>query len=404
MRKTVLNAFADARLSGTLDRSEREPDTILFTYDRNCVPEDAVSLTMPVRPDQYDAMAGLLPVFEMNLPEGLLRERLRNQFSKAIPEFDDLDLLSIVGSSQIGRLRYSQEQHLREDVPAQSIDELLHYRGTSDLFADLLERYARYSGISGVQPKVLVRDERPPAKLTHLGATHIVKTFDGHECPELAANEYLCTAGAVAAGIRTPHLQLSNNRKLLIAERFDRLPDGRFLGVEDFCVLDGRRAHGRYDGSYENIARRIAAFVSTEAMTEALEQYALTVAYCCAIENGDAHLKNFAVMYENPERTVRLAPAFDIASTTPYIPRDTLALTLDGTKAFPERDRLVKFIRLTTANSARAADELLDRVRHGVKTVLKSATVYGQTHAGAKRFVDRLSLSLRRGLKRLDLN
>jgi hypothetical protein len=25
---------------------------------------------MPVRSDQYDAMSGLLPIFEMNLPEG----------------------------------------------------------------------------------------------------------------------------------------------------------------------------------------------------------------------------------------------------------------------------------------------------------------------------------------------
>ena len=43
---------------------------------------------------------------EMNLPEGPLRERLRVQFAKTIPEFDDLDLLQIVGTSQIGRLRY----------------------------------------------------------------------------------------------------------------------------------------------------------------------------------------------------------------------------------------------------------------------------------------------------------
>src|SRR5258708_29520883 len=66
---------------------------------------------MPVRPDQYDAMAGLLPIFEMNLPEGALKERLRMQFAKTIPEFDDLDLLSIVGSSQIGR---RSEEHTSE--------------------------------------------------------------------------------------------------------------------------------------------------------------------------------------------------------------------------------------------------------------------------------------------------
>jgi hypothetical protein len=40
-------------------------------------------LYLPLRSDQYDSMAGLLPVFEMNLPEGALRERLRLQFAKS---------------------------------------------------------------------------------------------------------------------------------------------------------------------------------------------------------------------------------------------------------------------------------------------------------------------------------
>src|SRR5262249_14063622 len=216
----------------------------------------------------------------------------------------------------------------------QDLQELLSYRGTADLFAHLLERYATYSGISGVQPKVLIRDDAAPAKLFHRGATHIVKAFDPREYPELAANELICTSGAAAAGIATPRLELSSNRQLLIAERFDRTDEGGYLGIEDFCVLDGRRAHGRYDGSYEHIARRISAFVSNTALVRAREQYARMIAYCCAIENGDAHLKNFAVLYEHPESEVRLAPAYDIVSTTPYMPRDTLALTLAGTKTF----------------------------------------------------------------------
>jgi serine/threonine-protein kinase HipA len=159
MRKSALNVFADTERAGRLDRSEREEDTILFTYREDCPRDRSVSLTMPIRPDQYDAMAGLLPIFEMNLPEGGLKDRLRNQFAKAIPEFDDLDLLSIVGSSQIGRLRYSQREELRVEVPAQNLDEILTYRGTADLFSHLLDRFAMYSGISGIQPKVLVRDE-----------------------------------------------------------------------------------------------------------------------------------------------------------------------------------------------------------------------------------------------------
>ena len=403
MQKSALNVFANTERAGRLDRSGREEDTILFTYREGRPRDQAVSLTMPVRPDQYDAMAGLLPIFEMNLPEGALKDRLRNQFAKAIPEFDDLDLLSIVGSSQIGRLRYSQQDKLREDVPAQNLDEILRYRGTADLFSHLLERFAMYSGISGVQPKVLVREEKAPEKLSHRGATHIVKAFDSSEYPELAANEFICTCGAAAAGIVTPRVQLSENRKLLVAERFDLRSDGSYLGVEDFCVLDARRAHGRYDGSYENIARRISDFVSANSLAQAREQYALMVAFACAIENGDAHLKNFAVSYETPEREVRLAPAYDIVSTTPYIPRDTLALTLNNSKAFPGRDELIKFIRFVTSKSQRAVLELLDRVAYGVSVSIARAAEYGKRHRDALGFADRLIEILSRGLGRLGL-
>ena len=108
-----------------------------------------------------------------------------------------------MGSSQIGRLRYSQRDELDVAVPRQDLNEILTYQGAADLFAHLLERFATYSGVSGIQPKVLVRDAQAPDRLTHRGATHIVKTFDPADYPELAANELICTSGAAAAGIRT---------------------------------------------------------------------------------------------------------------------------------------------------------------------------------------------------------
>jgi serine/threonine-protein kinase HipA len=346
-------------------------------------------------------MAGLLPIFEMNLPEGALKERLSNPFAKAIPEFDDLDLLSIVGSSQIGRLQYSTREKLLEDIPTQNIDDVLTYSGTADLFVSLLERFASYSGISGVQPKVLVRGLDVPDKLVHRGATHVIKSFDPAVYEELAANEFICMQGAAAAGIPTASARLSENRRLLVVDRFDLSSEGVYLGLEDFCVLEGRRAHGRYDGSYENLARRMSDFVSPEVLPQAKEQYALMVAYACAIENGDAHLKNFSVIYGNPEGSIRLAPAYDLVATTPYIPRDTLALTLDGTKRFPDKEQLIRFIRFVTGKGRRPAVELLGQVADGVNTAIREARRYGRDHTGARGFTERLIAALSRGLERV---
>ena len=401
MTKGALNVFTGTALAGRLDRSDRDADTLLFTYRTACAAEYAVSLTMPVRADQYDSMSGLLPIFEMNLPEGALRERLRLQFAKTIPEFDDLDMLSIVGASQIGRLRYSTQPQLDENVPQQDLAEILKYRGSTDLFAHLLEQFAKYSGISGVQPKVLVREAKAPGKLMHRGATHIVKTFDAGEYPELAANEFICTQGAAAAGIVTSRVRLAENRRFLVVDRFDLTTQGAYLGSEDFCVLDGRRAHGRYDGSYEGIAKRIGDFVSASALSEAREQYALLVAYCCTIENGDAHLKNFSVLYANPESEVRLAPAYDIIATTPYMPRDTLALTLASSKTFPDRKRLLKFVRQVTGRNEVAAARLLDQVKAGVNAAIAQTKSYAKAHPDTKAFKESLLAAMQRGLQRL---
>ncbi len=93
----------------------------MFTYSPRCRVEDAASLTMPVVRDSYDSLGGVHPIFEMNLPEGALLEKLR----------------------------------------------------------------------------------------------------------------------------------------VLVIERFDLRSDGVHLGCEDFCVSNGLRAHGRYRGGYEDLARRI---------------------------------------------------------------------------------------------------------------------------------------------------
>ena len=179
----MIKVWSDAAEAGLLDRHGERGST--FAYLPGAPPTRAVSVSMPLRLESWSVPFGLLPVFEMNLPEGVLRERLRLAFAKATGTFDEFDLLSIVGRSQVGRIRYTgDKEHLQEDVPFQSVDEILERRRGGDLFRYLLEKFASFSGISGVQPKILVRDEKAFAEMEHTGlrfsqsykgATHIVK-------------------------------------------------------------------------------------------------------------------------------------------------------------------------------------------------------------------------------------
>ncbi|MDF0652809.1 MAG: HipA N-terminal domain-containing protein, partial [Nitrospira sp.] len=95
----MMKVWTDGVEAGLLDRSGDRGST--FVYLPDTIPHRAVSVTMPVRLASWDTTFGLPPIFEMNLPEGVLRERLRLAFAKAAGTFDEFDLLSIVGRSQI---------------------------------------------------------------------------------------------------------------------------------------------------------------------------------------------------------------------------------------------------------------------------------------------------------------
>jgi serine/threonine-protein kinase HipA len=340
----MIKVWTDGAEAGLLDRSGERGSTFLYLPDTP--PARAVSVTMPVRLPSLDRRFGLPPIFEMNLPEGALRERLRLAFAKATGTFDEFDLLAVVGRSQVGRIRYTgQKEQLEEDVPFQSVDEILARRRDGDLFHYLIEKFASFSGISGVQPKILVRDEKASAALnsanprlsqSYRGATHIVKFWEPNEFPQLAANEYFCLKAAQICGLEVPPCRLAEDGMALVIDRFDLRPDGTYRGYEDFCVLNARRTDEKYRGSYEtSIMKRFQQFANSPHVNDDLEKLFTLIALNCALRNGDAHLKNFGIVYDDVLGEARLAPVYDLVTTAIYLPKDSMALTLNGTTKWP---------------------------------------------------------------------
>lgn len=186
---------------------ERQPaQKYVFAYDPKAVSEMQVSLTMPVRLESWGSR-GLHPVFQMNLPEGALLESIRRAIAKLIGE-DDLSILRVTGGNQVGRNRFSLPGDGMPGISEtqESLDELLTYPDTTELFHELVARYALRSGVSGVQPKVLL-DAAERGTLTTAG--YIVKSW-GTDYPCLAANEYFCMTAARRAGLPTPEFFLSD--------------------------------------------------------------------------------------------------------------------------------------------------------------------------------------------------
>jgi hypothetical protein len=48
------------------------------------------------------------------------------------------------------------------------------------------------------------------------------------------------------------------------------------------------------------------------------------------------HLKNFGIVYDDVLGEARLAPVYDLVTTSIYLPKDSLALTLNGTTQWPD--------------------------------------------------------------------
>lgn len=373
--KYDLDVWAAEIIAGLLARVERDYVFAYHTANREAA-ETQVSLTMPIRLESWSSR-DLHPIFQMNLPEGALLDAIRRAISK-IAGADDLTILRVTGGNQVGRNSFSlpgeKSPGIRET--SESLEELLSYPDTVELFHDLVSKYALRSGISGVQPKVLLQAED---RATAAVGQYIVKSWGG-EYPQLAANEFFCMTAAKRAGLPVPRFYLSDNGGLFVMKRFDVTGEGKALGFEDMCVLQALGTAQKYQSTYERVARSISDFVSHEWRQSAREQLFATLVLSGMVRNGDAHLKNFGVLYDAPGSPVTMAPAYDIVTTTVYIPKDVPALSLAGTKKWWPRKMLEKFAITHLGMTTRKIGEIIDEVADAVSETRGALSEYIDDH------------------------
>lgn len=357
--------------------SPARPDPSVFLYNTGTAPDNAVSVTMPVQRDAY-LYHGLHPVFAQNLPEGYLGDILRKTIAKLYGP-GDLTLLTALGRFQVGRVAIVDPDKADDATQdkGESLNDLLN-SNNDGLFEELVEKYALRSGVSGVQPKVIVPAltvERTTLKTDGF----IVKSW-GDDFPELAANEYFCMSLAKAVGLPVPDFDLSSNGQLFIMKRFDRTGTGQWLGFEDACVLQGRAPEEKYSGSYEQLAKTLFTYLSPEHRQQGLAWLFKSVLASWAVRNGDAHLKNFGILYDQPFGERRLAPTYDIVSTVPYLTQDVPALTLAGRKVWWPLPYLATFGRASCGLSLTEVERNLKKLHAALLQQRQNIERYRQTH------------------------
>ncbi len=375
MKNNTLNVYVNKSFCGELSHEDEK-----FIFNYNSTAKDIVSLTMPIRKESWSS-SKIHPIFDMNMPEGALKEVIKNKFSK-IQKMDDFGFLKLVGPFMLGRVKF--EKVFKEEK-ALSLESILS-SNKENLFEELMERFAIRSGISGVQPKLLLSAQnKNTMKFEHF----IVKSWE-KEYPQLALNEYFCMRAIKNAKLPTPEFYLSDDLSMFIMKRFDVKEDDTYLGFEDMCVLTARNSDEKYDGSCEEVVRVLKDIIPPQNRKIAIKEFFTSIVMNQLLRNGDGHLKNYGVLYENDFLDAKLAPIYDVITTTVYIKKDIPALNLGNAKLWFKERTYKNFAKASCNLSNKEYEEILSTCKNAIILTKKEIDLYKKQNEKVSEFLDKL--------------
>jgi len=372
MNENNLKVFINQTQSGVLSY---EDDKYIFNYKEDA--KDVVSLTMPIRKQSW-AHKNLHPIFQMNMPEGALKDAIKNSFAK-ITKMDDIGFLKLIGPYMLGRVKFNE---LKNDKDNLTLDNILH-NSKESLFDELLNKFAIRSGVSGVQPKLLLSaHNKTTMKFEH----YIIKSWN-EQYPQLALNEYFCMQAIQKAGLVTPEFYLSDDLSMFIIKRFDIKEDGSYFGFEDMCVLTARGTDEKYDGSYEECTRIIKDIISPQKRKEALKTFFKAIVMNHLLQNGDGHLKNYGILYDTNHTNASLAPIYDVITTTVYLKKDIPALYLSNAKLWWKEKTYKLFAKQSCQLSNKEYQDILNECKNAIIQTKKDIDNFKTTNKNIREFL-----------------
>ena len=352
--------------------------------------ENSIALSLPNSKKFYTYDYRFPPYFETFLPEGYLYEIFKNLLTKEYGYIDDYLIFSKLAPNIQSRVDYRSD-FSKLDFDFLDIENIIA-NDSNDTFKKLLDTFLDKNAISGVQPKTiaLLKDK----ETLHI-KEYIIKTW-GEEYSNLAENEYFCLKACEKAGIEIPHITLSKNRKFLIVENFT-FKENQIFGFEEILSLQDKNRDSKYDGSYEQVAKSIYQFTSNKK--ESLMIYFKIVVMNYLLKNGDAHLKNFGLLFDNDFSNIWLSPAYDVVNTTSYIYRDKPALMMQGKKVWYNKEVLLEFgvkhCLLTQKDASDLYKECVDALKKSITDIEKYIINNPNFETIGRRMIESFKISLK---------
>ncbi|VAW94019.1 Toxin HigB / Protein kinase domain of HipA [hydrothermal vent metagenome] len=284
----------------------------------------------------------LHPVLSNLLPEGALRELIAQGLKTHID--NEFQIFSYLGQDLPGALVATPMEP--KDVPESVLSthgkaKAIQFKGNDQENKFSLSKFS----LAGIQMKFSMKEKDGRYNLTKNGelGDWIIKT-PSTKHKNVPLNEYTAMSLADLSGIDIPDIKLIELNKLdnlpqinlpdeklaFAIKRFDRKGDTR-IHMEDFAQVLVKYPIDKYNSAnYEQVGKVIYDY-SGDGLADA-QQFARRLLVNILLANGDAHLKNWSLLYQD-QITPRLSPAYDIVTTRVYIDNETqFALNLSKTK------------------------------------------------------------------------
>ena len=296
-----------------------------------------LSISLPLQEQPFSPLQ-TASYFEGLLPEGFTRRSVAQWMR--VDEGDYLSILHGLGRECLGAVSITEPgeeiQASYERVTEEQVRQLASEGALKS--AELVTK--SHLSLTGASGKVgLYYDEPKNAWYLPRGtapSTHIVK--QSHvRLDAIVTNEQLCLLTAKRCGMSVPDSFIINTgdggdgEVLFATERYDRvfpavpkmigdIPCPRRLHQEDFAQAMGVPSAAKYEresGHYMQDMFDILRRYSSDPIADQLKLWDMIV-FDYLIGNTDAHIKNFSLLHSPDMKQIRLAPAYDIISTTVY--------------------------------------------------------------------------------------
>lgn len=324
-----LNVFLHDKFVGKLSY---EQGKLGFTYDENylLVPNaKAISISMPLSNKHFEHHI-VSAFFSGLLPDEGVRYRLAKYLH--LSEKNIFGLLEAIGGECAGAISVyaankKPENNKQNDYLILNEDEAQEVLASLEVRPFLVgQDDIRISG-AGAQNKLMIAfsGEKIAIPKEHTPSTHIIKpAIKGFD--ETVFNEFFCMRLAKKIGLSTPDVSILKIRdgSYYVVERYDRtFKDFQVtrLHQEDFCQILNVAPEIKYEhegGPNLEDCFSILDLRIKQGQMAGINKLKLLqlVIFNYFIGNGDAHAKNFSLLYR--ETFCELAPCYDLLSTLVY--------------------------------------------------------------------------------------